>query len=256
MYFFEMKWRCFSIISISDFVFVTYAVTSQLWTYIYLYLFFFIFYCLLVVDFFMLNLSAICMHLCKSPLTKISTAIQATDRPSVRPSDQQRIFSSGHKEVRVKEHHHRLKFQQQQKASIYCLRVIKISTVSFLFFFIFLLHLSFFCCDCLPLIAAGFLNWFLVVTMVLSCLDWVQCETKDNYATLRRYFSDGAPASKLRYSPHLCRSDHQEGKRNRNYRANIYGSYIWVHVRISISDLKASYEIFSGLRIDRVIEFN
>lgn len=87
---------------------------------------------------FMLNLSAICMHLCKSPLTKISTAIQATDRPTVRPSDQQRIFSSGHKEVRVKEHHHRLKLQQQQKASIYCLRVIKISTVSFLFFsFIF-----------------------------------------------------------------------------------------------------------------------
>lgn len=127
-----MKWRCFSIISISDFVFVTYAVTSQLWTYIYLYLFFFLLFA--CCRLFMLNLSAICMHLCKSPLTKISTAIQATDRPTDRPSDQQRIFSSGHKEVRVKEHHHRLKLQQQQKASIYCLRVIKISTVSFRFF--------------------------------------------------------------------------------------------------------------------------
>lgn len=62
-----------------------------------------------------------------------------SDRPTVRPSDQQRIFSSGHKEVRVKEHHHRLKLQQQQKASIYCLRVIKISTVSFRFFFLHLL---------------------------------------------------------------------------------------------------------------------
>lgn len=143
-----------------------------------------------------------------------------SDRQTVRPSDQQRIFSSGHKEVRVKEQ------QQQQKASIYCLRVIKISTASFLFF----LHLLVAFVLLLLWLSSLDRCWISELIsgsnhgLVLSCLDWVQCETKDNYATLRRYFSDGAPASKLRYSPHLCRSDHQEGKRNRNDRANIYGS--------------------------------